>query len=306
MFLPFREFAPMANNSSGIAIKSLGKALNLFKLFTVKKSEWSVKEMALALNYHPSSIQRVVTTLETEGFLERPIATRSVFRLGPQALQLANVAVYKSDLRDATRPALTRLVERAQETAHLCVVDRSQCYYIDKAECSRSVRIVTYVGQRLPLHSTGVGKALMSGMSVEEVDKVIAERGLPAFTKNTITDRDRLLSELAKVRREGIAYDFEESEIGLICIAAPIFSWGGKVVAGISVSAPKHRVTKAIISVLAKHVRAAAVEASGKLGHLSLDEKKNATPLTMRSPRNAQAKERRHRIRQGGQISRRT
>ena len=294
----------MANNASGIVVKSLGKALKLFKLFTVKKSEWSVKEMALALKYHPSSIQRVVTTLETEGFLERLIATRSVFRLGPQMLQLANVAVYKSDVREAARPALTRLVERAQETAHLCVVDRSQCYYIDKAECSRSVRIVTYVGQRLPLHSTGVGKALMSGMSVEEVDKVIAERGLPAFTKNTITDRNCLLDELAKVRREGIAYDFEESEIGLICVAAPIFSWGGKVVAGISVSAPKNRVTKGIVSLLRRHVRAAAMEVSSKLGYVPPDHKKDTPPLPMGAQKDAQAKRGPYRMRQKGEVSR--
>lgn len=278
--------------TSEIVVKSLVKALRVFKLFTVEKSEWSVKEMALALDYHPSSIQRVVATLEKEGFLERPFATRSVYRLGPQTLQLASVAVYKSDLREAARPALARLVERAQETAHLCVVDRSQCYYIDKTECSRSVRIVTYVGQRLPLHSTGVGKALMSGMSVEEVDKVIAERGLPAFTKNTITDRARLLDELARVRREGIAYDSEESEIGLRCVAAPIFSWSGKVVAGISVSVPKQRVTRAIESFLRKNVRDAALEVSEKLGYVPPYNQKYASSAPIHSRKEQQAQRR--------------
>src|SRR5208283_2818904 len=189
---------------TGHAVKSLVKALNLLKLFTPTKAEWALRDMAEALDYHKSSVQRLITTLEGQGFLERIYPSRSRFRLGPILLMLGNVASQSTDLRTVARPFLERLANQTGETSHLCVVDESQCYYLDKIDSQQAIRISTYVGQRLPLHSSAVGKALMSGMTEEEVDRIIAERGLARFTDNTITDRKRLFKELAQIRNEGM------------------------------------------------------------------------------------------------------
>lgn len=254
--------------TNGHNLKSLVKALHLLKLFTPTHNEWGLKEMVERLGYHKSSLQRLVTTLEAEGFLERTQRTRSHFRLGPMLLMLGNVASHSTDLRRVARPYLQRLVEQTQETSHLCVVDQSKCYYVDKIDSKQAIRLSTYVGQRLHLHCSGVGKALMSGMSKEEMDRIIAERGLPRFTDNTITDRDRLLEELNRIRKEGLSFDNEEYEIGLRCVAAPVMDNRGRVVAAISISGPIQRLTMEMLDRYAIDVKQAACKVSENLGYI--------------------------------------
>lgn len=250
-------------------VKSLVKALEILKLFRPGKSEWGVGEMAEELGYHKSSVQRLVTTLEAHGFLERPHPPRSRFTLGPITLMLGNVASQSIDLRSVTRPLLQRLADATGETAHLCVVDQSQCYYLDKIDSSKSVRIATYVGQRLPLHCSAVGKTLMSGMTAEEVDRVIAECGLPRFTETTITDREQLVEELDRIRKTGCAHDNEEYEIGLRCVAAPVMDSLGRVVAAISVAGPVQRFTTEELGGFGVFVKKAAVRVSERLGYVA-------------------------------------
>jgi len=248
-------------------VKSLIKALNLLKLFTPSKGEWSLKELAEALDYHKSSVQRLVSTLETQGFLERTHPSRGRFRLGPIVLMLGNVASHSIDLRAVARPFLQWLADQTGETSHLCVVDQSQCYYLDKIDSQQAVRISTYVGQRLPLHCSAVGKALMSGMTLEEVDHIIAERGLPRFTENTITDRKGLLQELAEIRKQGLAFDNEEYDIGLRCLASPVMDSQGHVVAAVSFSGPVQRLNMNLLERYAAYVKEAAGKVSRKLGY---------------------------------------
>ena len=252
-------------------IKSLVKALEILKLYRPGKNEWSVGEMVEELGYHKSSVQRVVTTLESHGFLERPQPTRSRFILGPMTLMLGNVASESVDLRSVARPHLQRLVDDTGETGHLCVVDQAQCYYLDKIDSSKAVRIATYVGQRLPLHCSAVGKTLLSGMSPEEVDRVIAESGLPRFTATTITEKDRLVEELDAIRERGWAYDNEEYEMGLRCVAAPVIGSNRRVVAAISVAGPVQRLSMDQLEGFAASVAETAARVSARLGYVPCD-----------------------------------
>jgi DNA-binding IclR family transcriptional regulator len=254
---------PRADNS----VKSLVKALKIVKLFTPAKIEWSVGEIVEELGYHKSSVQRLVTTLAAEGFLERTRPKAGVFKLGPMLLMLGNVASQSTDLRRVARPFLRRLVEQTQETSHLCVVDQSMCYYLDKIDSQQAIRLSTYVGQRLHLHCSGVGKALLSGMNEDEVDRVIAERGLPRFTIHTITDREHLLRELASIREKGLSLDDEEYEVGLRCVAAPVLDNRGRVVAAISISGPAQRLTAQALDRFGVYVKEAAHEVSANLGY---------------------------------------
>jgi IclR family transcriptional regulator, KDG regulon repressor len=248
-------------------VKSLMKALRIMKLFRSDKPEWTARDIEMSLGYHKSSVQRIVSTLEKEGFIERSNETRGGFRLGPQMIYLSNVAAQGVDLQKIARPSLERLTKQTKESAHLCVVDRSQCYYLDKIDSPQSIRIVTHIGQRLYLHCTGVGKALLSGMSTTEVDKIIDEQGLPKFTPNTITNRKSLLEELHRIREKGVSIDNEEFEIGLKCMAAPIFDSRGTVVAAMSFSGPLQRLTPELMDQYTKYIKGATLEVSTKLGH---------------------------------------
>jgi IclR family KDG regulon transcriptional repressor len=122
------------------------------------------------------------------------------------------------------------------------------------------------LGQRNPLHCTGVGKVLLSGMTNDEIDRVIAERGLKKYTPNTITNRNDLFEEIERVRNEGVAYDHEELNIGVKCIAAPIFNRAGRVVASVSISGPGQRFLSEKIHLFESEVKTAGYEISRGLG----------------------------------------
>jgi DNA-binding IclR family transcriptional regulator len=229
--------------------------------------------MAAALAFHKSSVQRILATLEKEGFLARTRPRRSEYRLGPEILFLGNLAEMSLDLRTVARPAMEALVRRVAETCYLCVVDQDQCLYVDRVECSQPIRIINQVGQRNPLHCTGVGKALMSGMGAAEVDRLIAARGLKAYTRHSITEPEALKRELAAIRKSGIAIDNEELNPGVRCVAAPIRGSSGSVVASISLSGPTQRFTPAAMRQFEAEVRMAAREISTALGFCPVDRR---------------------------------
>jgi DNA-binding IclR family transcriptional regulator len=251
---------------AGSTIKSLVKTLKLLKLFTPQCNVWTAEDMVATLGFHKSSVQRILATLTEEGFLTKVAPRRSEYRLGPDILFLGNVAEMSLDLRSVARPIMLDLVDRAQETCYLCVADRDQCLYVDKVECSQPIRIVNQVGQRNPLHCTGVGKALMSGMSEDAIDRLIATRGLRAHTRNSITHRESLLRELDGIRRDGVAFDNEELNPGVKCVAAPIKNSSGSVVAAISLSGPTQRFTPSAIRRFEKDIKAASLAISRAIG----------------------------------------
>ena len=256
------EMRRLANNK----VKSLVKSLRLLKLYTSQQSEWRTNDMVRELGYHKSSVQRIVDTLETEGFLARIMADKITYSLGPEILFLGNVAESKLDIKSVARPIMVHLVDQVHETSYLCIVDQYQCYYIETVECSQPIRTVHSLGQRNPLHCTGVGKVLLSGMTNDEIDRVIAERGLKKYTPNTITNRNDLFEEIERVRNEGVAFDHEELNIGVKCIAAPILNRAGRVVASVSISGPSQRFISETIHFFESEVKTAGYEISRGLG----------------------------------------
>lgn len=128
------------------------------------------------------------------------------------------------------------------ETVHLAVLDGVQAVYIEKLQPSPAVKIlISRTGARLPAHCSGVGKVLLAHSDWDQVATSFEDQGLPALTPNTIATLDTLAGELERVRERGYAYDDEETMVGLCCVAAPVYSYGGKVVAAVSISVPAYR-----------------------------------------------------------------
>ncbi len=265
-------------------IKSLVKSLRLLKLFSPQRREWTAEDMASALGFHKSSVQRILATLEMEGFLARTRQRKIEYRLGPEMFVLGNLAEMGLDLRSAAKPTMESLVARVAETCYLCVADQDQCLYIERVECSQPIRIINHVGQRNPLHCTGVGKALMSGMTDAEIDRMIAARGLKAYTRHSITDPAALKREIADIRKCGIARDNEELNPGVKCVAAPIRESSGAVVASISLSGPAQRFTPVAVRRFEKELRSAAMEISKSLGYISAEKRTERSPRPASKP----------------------
>ena len=162
------------------------------------------------------------------------------------------------------------------ETVHLVVLDKLEVLYIDKRESGQSLRIASQVGMRLPAHCTGVGKMLMAHLSPEQRAELINRKGLPRFTRNTLTDVEALEDELNRIRMQGFAIDNEEIMDSLRCVAAPIRDQTGKVISAISLSGPVSRLKGERFEKAIRRVTETAEEISAGLGYRSRPEAVNS------------------------------
>ncbi|MEW5911040.1 MAG: IclR family transcriptional regulator [Thermodesulfobacteriota bacterium] len=220
-------------------IKVLEKAFRVLELFDDKAKELTTTEIQGQVGLNKTSTFRIIKNLEEFGYLEKDPETLK-YRLGIKVYYLGSLVQPYVSLRKVARPLLQELNRRTQETVHLAVLNRGQSLYLEKLDGQKTIRVMTSIGAKLPAHCSGVGKVLLAGLPQEEVQAIIAARGLQRFTVNTITGAPDLQEELERVRRQGYATDNEEIELGLKCAAAPVFI-NGRTLAAVSVSVPKDR-----------------------------------------------------------------
>ncbi len=222
-------------------IKILDKFFAILSLFDEKGRSLSTQEISDSLGYNKSTIYRIVRNLEERAYLQRDPVTQK-YSLGFAIYHLGSLAESYGRIRSLAHPLLVQLNEKCDETVHLAVLQNGQALYVDKIESrNRVLQIISKIGATLPSHCSAVGKVLLASLTASDLDKVIEEYGLEARTKNTIVDEGRLKKEIQEIRQSGFGIDNEEIECGLRCIAAPIRNGDGKVIAAVSISAPKER-----------------------------------------------------------------
>lgn len=252
--------------AAGGKIQSLERALKIVGLFSEDKPEWGITEISNALGLHKSTVHRLVSTLEEQGFLRQDPAT-SRYSLGLRLIVLGNVAISSLDIRKMALPWMEKLRSEVGETVHLGVLDDGEVISIEGAETRQALRPVFHIGKRAPLHCTAVGKAIMAFLPDEEIDRIIRVRGLKKFTERTITEVDVLKASLAEIRRLGFSVDDIEHEEGIRCVGAPIRDYDGTVVASLSISGPSVRIRVERIPELSRVVKDVAAKISAQLGY---------------------------------------
>ncbi|MDN5348250.1 MAG: IclR family transcriptional regulator, regulon repressor [Clostridia bacterium] len=248
-------------------IRSVARALKILDVLGNAGAELALAEIAAQLGLPKSTVHGLLSTLRDFDYIEQSPFTGK-YRLGIRLFELGNAVARNWDVRTVAGPYIQRLLEEIGETVHLVVLDKGEVLYIDKRECrDATLRIVSQVGMRLPAHCTGVGKVLLAHLPASEVKQIISQKGLPRFTKNTITDPKKLEEELAKIREQGYAIDNEEIMPSLRCVAAPIRDHTGKVIAAISVSGPVSRLSGEKFGRAIKSVTETALTISRDLGY---------------------------------------
>jgi len=227
-------------------IKVLQKALGILDLFNEQGKELTNTEIHQSLNLNKSTTARILNVLESEGCVERDPLTLK-YRLGVKVYYLGSLVEGFGEIKKLAFPFLQWLNEKCGETIHLVVLDRGEAFYLEKIEGKGPIRVVSQVGKRLPAHCSGVGKILLSSLSEDELCRIIKERGLKRFTRNTIVNMNALKSELISIRKRGYAIDNEEVRVGLKCLAAPIRDANNQLIAAFSIAAPKERLGEDII-----------------------------------------------------------
>lgn len=246
-------------------VQSIDRAVAILKCFSEKRKELKLSDISAELDLNKSTVHGIITTLKYHGLIDQDEETQK-YRLGLYLIELGDIVSMSLDVRAITSPIIADVSKRLNETVHIGTLDDMEIVYIDKVESSQSMRIYTTIGARNPAYCTGVGKAMLAYLDEERILNKLPEK-LEAITPKTITNRDELLEDLAKIREKGYSFDDEENNNGLTCVAAPIFDYSGKVKYGISVSGPTIRMTDDKIEEAIKVVKEAAMEISRKLGY---------------------------------------
>ncbi len=193
---------------------------------------------------HPSTAHRILRVMVDSRLIDR--VEPSAYRLGIHLLELGNLVKSRLDIRQEALPYMDRLHQKLQETVNLSVRQGDEMIYIERSSSNRSMmQVVQIVGTRAPLHITAVGKIYLAEEGPRGWADYAKRSGLPAFTENTLRTLTSLARELERVKRQGYAFDKEEAEKGVSCIGAGIHDEEGKLVAGLSLSAPSDRLDKA-------------------------------------------------------------
>ena len=185
-----------------------------------------------------TTVHRLAQELTESGFLSR-VGTHYV--LGSRLFELGQLVPDRRNLREAALPFLEDVFVATRETVHLAVIHDLQVMYIERLAGHTSRRTPSFVAGHLPIHTTATGKALLAHASPEFIDD-ICSRGLPRRTQFTLVTQERLRGELLKIRVAGVAIEREETRIGYVSVAAPVFGRDRTAVAAISVTGPMERV----------------------------------------------------------------
>ncbi|MBX0323205.1 IclR family transcriptional regulator [Halomicroarcula sp. F13] len=198
-----------------------------------------VTTVADELGIAKSTVHNHLQTLTEEEYIN---CEDGVYRVGLRFLELGEYTRNRMDIYEKARPEVLALAEETGEMANAAVEEHGTGVYITRAEGTEAVSVDTYAGKRVKLHCTALGKTILAELPEDRVDEIIETHGLPERTENTITDPDELKAELDAIRDRGYAYDREERLPGLRCVAAPVVSEDGRVVAALSVSGPTTRI----------------------------------------------------------------
>ena len=238
-------------------VQSLDRALSILDVLRYSSEPLALGEIAGRSGLPKSTTHRLLSTLEVRGFVARD-PTAGSYRLGLKSVTPAGAG-------PEIRTVLTELATRSGETANLGTLVGREVLYVDRADSPHALRWQLGVGSRVPVHCSGLGKAILAFIDPGDIARHLSKR-LPAQTSKTITDRGAFLAELPEIRRRGFALDQEEFMEGVRCIGVPILGAEGEVLGAISLAGPAFRFTEPAAMGQAAPLRAAATRIRALLG----------------------------------------
>ncbi len=249
-------------NSSQVAIQVLERAMKLMDVLAMHSQPVALKDLAAATGLHTSTTHRILNDLVVGRYVDR--VDSGMYQLGMRLLELGSLVKRRLNVREVALEPMRELHRLTGQTVNLSLQQGDEIVYIERAWSESSgMQVVRAIGGHAPLHLTSTGKLFLSVADQRQVRAYAMRTGLAGTTRNSITEIDRLERELALVKRHGYARDNEELELGVRCIAAGIYDDTGKLLAGLSLSAPADRLRDEWIPLLQR----AALKISEALGY---------------------------------------
>lgn len=248
-------------------VQSVDRAITILEILA-RAGEVGVTEVACELGVHKSTAFRLIGTMEARGIIDQA-GERGKYRIGMGLVQLAGTSTARIDIVRVARPTCKELAADTGETINLAVLVDSAALYLDQIAGASALQPANWVGQRIPLHATSSGKALLAHLDAREVDELLPH--LEPHTDRTVTRRTTLHRELAEVRERGYALAVDELEEGLTAMAAPVRDAHDDVVASLSVSGSSYRMDAETVAATTGPLMTAAREVSLALGWSGAD-----------------------------------
>lgn len=261
-------------------IQSLDRGLVLLEAVADAGRPLSLVELTPILGLDRSSVFRLANTLRLRGFLIQ-LPESKQYALGSTIWRLASRLAFGNALVELAREPVNSLAGQTGETTHLAIRVNREAVLIDHRLTKRAVGVAGGAGRCVPLHCTGVGRALLADCDHEHLIGLLGDAPLVRFTRRTISRLGDLADECRRVRERGFAIDDEEHDDGVRCVAAPVRDAGGQIVAAMGISAPVARLARDRLSAVGKMVMAAAADLGERLGYAAPRRGKRTAPKAL-------------------------
>ncbi|WP_298836920.1 IclR family transcriptional regulator [uncultured Roseobacter sp.] len=214
---------------------TVGKALDVLDQVAAYGRPVRFATLLAESRFPKATLYRFLQTLTSQGMLEYD-SHNQTYALGVRLVRLAHAAWTQSSLAPIARPLLDQLSAEVGQTVHLAQMDHAQVLYVDKRNAAQPVEMYSDAGKVGPAYCTGVGKAMLAFLPEADLEPVLRQQSFHRFTDRTLTSSETLCAELRRIRARGYAFDDEEHEPGIICIAYPILTDQGRVLGALSVT----------------------------------------------------------------------
>ena len=245
---------PTSGTPSATAVQ---RALAILEYLDSSRRGLNISEISRKLNIPKSSAHVIVLTLERLGYIHKEVGSLN-YSLGLKAYGLGQGMMKTLSLADIALPHMRQIVDELHLPAHLAIADKDQGVFIQKLDAPGMIKFDTYVGRRMDLHCTGVGKVILAFGPQGPLEHMLSKDVYMRHTRNTITKPKELQRELQKVRRLGYGVDDEEEEMDVRCVAVPVFDDIGRFVAALSVTGTTGQIALEGIAKVARRLRDSA------------------------------------------------
>ncbi|MGA2390755.1 MAG: IclR family transcriptional regulator [Candidatus Sulfotelmatobacter sp.] len=241
------------------------RALAILEAVAQESKGLSNAEISRKLQIPKSSASYILRTLEAQNYLTR--ADSGKYKVGLKILSLSRGALSDLDVRGVALPIMRHLTRQTGLTSHLAILDGPEAVYVEKVEPESFIRMDTWVGRRMRVHATSVGKALVAHIPQDALERIISKAGMEKRTPKTIITLPKLLKELDKVRTQGYAVDDEENNLGARCVGASVFNDRGLIEAALGLSGTTQQVSPQTMPAIVESLKDAARHISMGMGY---------------------------------------
>src|SRR5215468_8682774 len=237
---PHRGRSPARTGVPAGHVQSLTRGLSILEALAKAEGGLTLTDLGHRVQLPPSTTHRLLGTLERMGYVHQD-GDLGLWRVGLQAFTVGSTFLANRDFVAQSHSYMRRLMEQAGETANLAILDGTEAVFVAQVQCHEMMRTLVRLGSRVPLHASGVGKAIFAALPDEQIDALLKVRGLPRITENTIVAMETMWAALRVIRQRGYSFDDEEHARSTRCVGAAIYDEHAEPLGAISIAGPSSR-----------------------------------------------------------------